>query len=65
MTYNAYPADLKIKCNGTKVKSQDHGPRCVPAAIVCDKYLLQSLVTVGEVVSGQPKPETINLVERQ
>ena len=53
VTYNANPADLKINRNGVKIKSQDHVPRSVTAAIVRDGYFLQSLVAVGEVDAGQ------------
>ena len=53
MTYDAQPADLKIKGNATKVKPQDHDPRGASAAIVRDRDFLQSLVAVREKDAGQ------------
>ena len=52
VTYDARPADLKIKGNATKIESQDHDPRGVSAAIVRDRDFLESLAAVREKDAG-------------
>jgi len=53
MTYNAYPACLKIQGHGTKIKSQYQQSGDASSAVVRDRDLLQFLGAVCEVHAGQ------------
>ena len=53
VTFNAYPADVKINLNVTKIKSEDYVAVGSCTAIVRYRYFLQLLVSVGEVNAGQ------------
>ena len=56
VTFNAYRADIKINCNVTKIKSENHEALRLSAAIVCNRDFLQSLIAIGEVNAGQGTP---------